>query len=447
MWHTNVYPGVRCDIPSDVYQSTFAPSAAWSSNYPSGEEIKGYWKALAAEYDIEKLITYNTSVDQAQWCEATAKWQVYGKTDNEAFLDESDILVTATGLFSTPQLPNIPSLGDFQGALMHSAAWDASFDAIGKRVALIGNGSSGLQILPQLQKVVHQLDHYVRSPTWIASSFGGEDVPAERRDAPTNPADYIQYRKRLENKTFARFSMLIKDQPMSKNARSAFQELMAKRLGNRIDLLDALVPDFSPNCRRLTPAPGYLEALVEENVNYINTPIKQATLAGLVTQDGIHREYDAIICCTGSDTSFAPTFSIIARNGFDLQQAWKPGGSVGFPDTYLGMAAPSVPNLFFVLGPNSTGHPGPLIHTIETQITYVAKVLRKVSMQDIRTIIPKPSAAADFRAFCDAYFPRTVMSESCRSWYNGGVAGGRIRVSNPPSFLPQRYHSPLVCRI
>lgn len=426
VWHTNVYPGVKCDIPADVYQSTFAPSTAWTSNYPSGDEIQEYWKSLAMQYDVEKLINYNTSVERAQWCEKTATWKVYGSKGEETFEDEAHILITATGLFSTPVLPDIPGLKDFEGVVMHTGGWDPSFDAKGKRLAVIGNGSSGLQILPQLQKVAHQLDHYVRSRTWVAPSFGGDGKLTEKREAPPiSTAEYIQYRKRMENMTFARYSILIKNQPMSQNAKFAFQKLMAERLGSRTDLLHAIVPDFSPNCRRLTPAPGYLEALAKDNVEYITTSITNATKTGLATQNGVHRDYDAIVCCTGSDTSFAPTFSILAREGFDLQQAWRSDGSIGFPDTYLGIAAPSVPNLFFILGPNSTGHPGPLIHTIETQIAHLAKVLRKVSMQRIRTITPTAAAAADFRAVCEAYFPRTVMSESCRSWYNGGVPGGR----------------------
>jgi hypothetical protein len=204
---------------------------------------------------------------------------------------------------------------------------------------------------------------------------------------------------------------------------------MTDRLGDRTDLLEQIKPDFSPSCRRLTPGPGYLEAITQPNVDYISTPISHFTTTGIALTNGSSRDYDAIICSTGADIAFAPHYPIVAH-GTNLQTAWRPGPGPahqpGFPDTYLGVAAPHFPNLLLVLGPNATGQGGTVPHAIETQLTYVAKILRKVSQQGIRTIAPSAAATRDFRAYCEAFFPRTVMSETCRSWYNGGIAGGRV---------------------
>ncbi len=130
--------------------------------------------------------------------------------------------------------------------------------------------------------------------------------------------------------------------------RKTFEKLMAERLGDRKDLLETIIPDFSPKCWRLTAGPGCLETLTDENLSYIPTQIERFSETGIQTIDEVYREVDGIICSTGANISFSTAFPIIA-NGIDLQSAWRPGGSLGFPDTYLAVAAPNFPNLFFLL--------------------------------------------------------------------------------------------------
>lgn len=412
-------------MPADVYQSTFAPSLDWTTSYAEGAEIKAYWKRVAEKYDILKYITFNSLITLAEWSEERGKWKIHVTVDGVDKIDEADFLITATGHFSHPLLPNYPGIEEYEGHLRHSSNWDPEFDPAGKRIALIGNGASGLQILPPLQRLVKHLDHYARSKTWIAGSFGGEDLSNVRPEEARDPEKFHEYRQQLETKSFSRFGGIIKGSDKNVVLRDSFRKLMAQRLGDRSDLLDSILPDFSPSCRRLTPGPGYLEALAEENVSYISTKISRITRTGIETEDGIHREVDAIICSTGADISFSTAFPIIAH-GIDLQSAWRPGGSPGFPDSYLSIAAPNFPNLFLLLGPNATGPGGTLPNAVENQITYVSKVLRKVKTQGIRTITPTQTATNDFRAYCESFFPRTVMSENCSSWFNGGIAGGRI---------------------
>lgn len=367
---------------------------------------------------------------KAEWSDTKGKWVVDLLVGGVAKTEEADVLINATGFFSNPRLPNIPGLDGYEGHLRHSSQWDPNFDPTGKRVAVIGNGASGLQVVANIQKQVKHLDHYCRSKTWIASSFGAAELNREERgETPHTVEEYHNFRKARENALYARFSVLKKGGEANASAKTDLQKLMAGRLGDRTDLLEAITPDFSPNCRRLTPAPGYLEALTKPNVGYITTPISKITKTGIETADGVKHDYDAIICSTGADISFAPAYPII-KGDFDLQQAWRPTGSVGFPDTYLGIAAPNIPNYFAILGPNSGGQAGTVPHALETQITYVGKVLRKISMQGIRTITPTQKATDDFRAYCESFFPKTVFSEECSSWYNGGIIGGRIHVCN-----------------
>ncbi|KFY64553.1 hypothetical protein V496_03203 [Pseudogymnoascus sp. VKM F-4515 (FW-2607)] len=430
-WHTNVYPGVKCDIPSDVYQSTFAPQTNWSENYSPGAEIQAYWKKVAQKYDTEKYIKYGTSVTRADWSDEKSKWVLQIVINGVEAVEEADFLITATGHFSDPRLPNYPGRDEYEGHLVHTSLWDPAYEPAGKRIAVIGNGASGLQIVPQLQKLASHLDHYARSKTWIAGSFTGEELHRGpgRTPPPQDPEAYLKHRKKLEEASFSRFSTIIKGGETNAKSKEAFTKLMSDRLGDRIDLLEKLKPDFSPNCRRLTPGPGYLEAITQPNVGHISTPISHFTKTGIALQDGTTHDYDAIVCSTGADTTFAPHFPIVA-NGINLQTSWRPGAGPehqpGFPDTYLGIGAPQFPNFLQILGPNSTGLGGTIPHAIETQVTYAAKILRKVSTQGIRTITPSVQATNEFRAYCESFFPRTVMSETCSSWYNGGIAGGRI---------------------
>ncbi|KAF7189315.1 FAD-binding monooxygenase moxY [Pseudocercospora fuligena] len=415
VWHTNVYPGVRCDVPAHAYQATFASSAEWTEAYATGAEIKRYWDDIATRYRAKKYIRFNHRVLRAEWLESKAKWQVEVESSKGKVVNEADFVITATGHFSDPRLP--------------SSHWDPDFDPTGKRVAVIGNGASGLQVLPPIQKADAHVDHYARNPTYVAAPIGGEELAESVADhieeVKKSPELYLKFRKELESKLFSRFGGIFKEGDANRAAKQTIHKLMSKRLGEREDLMKAIIPAFHPNCRRLTPGPGYLEAFTADNVDYITTPIDRFTKTGIVDKNGVHREVDAVICSTGHDVSFSTAFSVIS-NGRDLQSAWRPGGNPGFPDTYLGLAAAGYPNFFMTLGPNSTGLAGTLCHSVENQITYFAKVLRKISTQGIRTIVPTEEAMRDFRAYCESYFPRTVMSEDCSSWYNGGIKGGRI---------------------
>ncbi len=320
----------------------------------------------------------------------------------------------------------------YQGLIRHVSNWDPTFVATGKKVAVIGNGASGIQLVPSLQTASHHLDHYARSKTWIAGSFAGDErtlepqyFTPEKLESFTKPAEYLKFRKELEEKYWRRFASQIRGSEKNSSLREDFIRTMAERLKRKPEILRSIVPDFSPHCRRLTPGPGYLEALCADNVDFIQTPIKHFTARGIETEDGKVRDVDAVFCATGANTDMIPPFPIVSR-GINLQSAWKPDGEFGFPYTYLGLATPGFPNLLFIGGPHANGPSGTFPHGMETQITYYAKLLRKVSSQRIKSISPLRRAADDFVEYSDAYFPTTVLTENCSSWANGGRPGARI---------------------
>ena len=424
-----------------MYQSTFSPNTQWSEKFAQGHEIRDYWQEQARKYNVYRLIRLNTTVEKVHWDVEKKVWSVQSVNNSktESSYDDFDFVLPAIGRFNAWRLPNYPGIDTFKGHLRHTSNYDPTFDAKDKRVAIIGNGASGIQLLPNLQRVASHIDHYARNKTWIAGSWAGDERTFEAQPYPQSQLDsfkdsraYLKYRKELEDKYWRRFKGVLRGTPENQVMRGNFIEIMKERLKKKPELLDLMVPDFSPNCRRLTPGPGYLEALAEDNVSFIQTPILRFTETGIETADGKHREVDAIFCATGANVDFVPPFTIEA-NGIDLSKAWKADGSIGWPRTYLGLASPGFPNLLFIAGPHGTGASGTVPHSIEIQLTYYAKLLRKVSSQGIQTITPSEKATSDFVDYSDEFFATTVFSDGCSSWANGGKPGGRIHGHWPGS--------------
>ncbi|KAH0287853.1 FAD/NAD(P)-binding domain-containing protein [Aureobasidium namibiae CBS 147.97] len=442
-WFENRYPGVRCDIPANVYQTSFAPNTQWSEEYAQGPEILAYWKGVAAKYGVYDKIRFNNKVVKTVWEPEKSQWRLENEdvVDGRKTTEYYDFVILAIGHFNEWKLPDYPGIEQYKGHLRHSSNWDPEFDPVGKRIATIGNGASGIQVTPELQKVASHLYHYARSPTWIAGSFNGSArerqatallFTPEELESFKDPEKYLEFRQELEGPFFRRYDAVLRDSETSKNAARDFKELMRKRLVEKPELLDQIVPDFPPHCRRLTPGPGYLEAITKPNVSFIQTPISHFTEDGIVTKDGIHRSVDAVICSTGANVDFSPPFPVVAGD-YDLSRDWRPDGKFGWPYSYIGVATPGFPNLLHLAGPNAAGASGSVPFSVETQVAYMAKVLRKVSSQGISTLQPSKAATDDFVTYCDAFFPRTTFSRKCSSWANGRNPGARIHGQWPGS--------------
>ncbi|KAJ5735284.1 uncharacterized protein N7483_000409 [Penicillium malachiteum] len=450
-WFENTYPGVRCDIPAHAYQSTFSPNTQWTEEFAQGAEIRDYWQSVAKKYNVYQYIRFQQQVQRAEWLNEEGKWKVsiqHLDGSGKVYEEKLDILINAIGHFNAWKLPDYEGINNFKGALFHSSSWEHNVDLKGKRIALIGNGASGLQVLPSIQPLASHVDHYTRNPTWIADSFssGNNGVrrlepnlfSEEQLESFKDPQKYLEYRKEVESGYFQRFSAIFKDAPDNKALKEKWTELMLQRIADKPELASQILPDFPPNCRRPTPGPGYLEALTKDNVDYIRTRIKRFTEKSIITEDGVERDVDIVICSTGANTDHAPPFSIIA-NGIDLKYAWKRDGTFGFPYSYLGFSTPGFPNLFWLGGPYAAGHSGTVPNSMENQIVYVAKVLRKIRSQGIKTIAPSKQATDDFVEYCDNFYPRTVWSANCSSWYNGGQPGSRIHGLFPGSASAANY--------
>ena len=218
---------------------------------------------------------------------------------------------------------------------------------------------------------------------------------------------------------------------MQKFVRQDFTDLMKARLSKKPEILESLLPGFSVGCRRLTPGPGYLEALVEDNVDFINTPIRKCLPSGMELADGTQLELDVLVCATGFQASAPPPFAVVGNGGKTLADKFEP-----YPETYLSMTTDGFPNYFMMLGPNAAIGTGSLTMMMEMEGDYIIKCVRKMQKEDIRSMEPKMMRVKDFSRIVDSYFKRTVYLEGCNSWYRSqGGKGDRITGLWPGSSL------------
>ncbi|KAF2085515.1 FAD/NAD(P)-binding domain-containing protein [Saccharata proteae CBS 121410] len=436
-WLENRYPGCACDIPSVNYQFTWK-TKIWEHYYSYAPSIWRYLKDIEEENDfIAKYIKLRHQIEHVQWDEDVGQWRIKVrnlKTD-EVFEDKAEFFINGGGVLNNWKWPDIAGLTDFEGKLMHSAHYDEGFDLTGKKVAVIGAGSSGVQIVAAIQSKVQQLYHWVRSPIWITAGFGqswaGKDganfayTEEQLKFLEENPKKYLEYRKQIENELNQRFKFIIRGSEAALVAREGAYNDMTRKLKGDPRLIDKIVPkNFNPGCRRPTPAPGYLEALVSPNVTVFTDPIGSITPTGFFDNTGKAYEVDVIICATGFDTSWVPRFPLIA-NGVDLRDFW---GSADGVTSYLGVGVPGFPNYFSFCGPSSPVAHGSFMPLIEQWTKYMFDVIEKVQVENIKSVRPRLDVSRQFRQHADLFLQRTAWTSPCRSWFKQGRIDGQAAI-------------------
>ncbi|KAM6524537.1 hypothetical protein FALCPG4_010146 [Fusarium falciforme] len=439
-WFENRYPGCACDIPSHNYQYTWEPSPEWSEFYSSAPEIQQYFRGIAHKYDLYRYIKLNHRVTEARWDDQKGVWNLKAqdtKTGKEVH-DWGHFMITASGILNHWKWPDIPGLHSFQGELLHSAAWDSKADWKGKTVAVLGTGSSGVQIVPTIQPDVKQLVTFVRSPTWITAGYaqskagpGGSNfkfTEQQKEEFRTNPSEYLRYRKEVEAELNSRFKMILKDSPEQAAAVAFSTKEMTAKLGENSPLLKHLIPNFGVGCRRPTPGNGYLEALTKDNVRVITDEISQIVPEGIQLQTGKIVKVDMFICATGFDISFCPRYPVIGRNGTSLGSLWEKK-----PAAYLSLAVPDLPNHFMFLGPNCPIGHGSVIPILEHAAKYMIRMLHKAQTQGIKSVTVTHAAVNDFDENSEKFMQRTTWTTHCRSWFKNGKVDGPVVALHPGS--------------
>ncbi|GAQ12306.1 putative sterigmatocystin biosynthesis monooxygenase stcW [Aspergillus lentulus] len=449
-WLENRYPGCACDVPSISYSFPWKSNPQWSHFYSSSQEIHRYMRNIVDEEGMMSYIHLRHQVIGAKWIEETSKWTVtirkLDETDSEGqaieVVDECDVLLNGGGFLNAWKWPDIPGLHSFKGDLFHSATYKDDYDLSGKRLAVIGNGSSGIQVVAEAYKHVSKLYTWIRSPTWILAAIGQrkgskegqnfEYTEAQKAEFARDPEKYHRYHKTVENSLNGRFRTLLRDTAESDEVNALALLEMQGKLKDRPDILEMLQPkNFSVNCRRPTPGSGYLEALVGEKTTVLPGSISAITERGVVDINGKEHEVDVIICATGFDTSFRPRFPITGLDpNLTLANKW-----ATFPSSYLGVSVDGFPNYFTYGGPFTPVAQGTVLPILTLLTKHFLEIIKTMRTQHIRRLSPRASAVEDFAEHAEAYLPRTTWADPCNSWYKMGTGDAKKLVMWPGSRL------------
>lgn len=346
VWHWNRYPGLTCDVPSQLYQFRFALKADWTHIWADGSDIQQYHREVVESLGLGERIRFNTEVVAAQWDEVSASWTLIS-TNGEEF--EADVVVCATGVLHHPAVPVIPGLDDFTGHVVHTARWDDDIRTDGERIAVIGTGSTGVQIVSALQPRAASIAHYVRSPQWIMWA------PMNLRQSAVLSAALKRFPAAHDvlYRALLRGSGILADIATRPSWRRRVVQAYA-RLCLRVQVRDPtlrtrLTPDYEPLCKRQVVSGTYYRAIQSDNAELVTDPIFEVTPTGIQTTEGSHRPADVIVLATGFEShNYMRPMQITGRDGLTLDKAW-----AGGPRAYRMTAIPGFPNLFTILGPNS----------------------------------------------------------------------------------------------
>lgn len=410
VWHWNHYPGLACDVPSQLYQFGFAPKPDWTHLWARGRDIQQYHRDVVDRLGLAPLIKLDTEVSEARWDGSNQEWNL---STADGGHHTADFVICATGVLHHPFVPEIPGLADFTGTVLHTARWQDDLDTAGKRIAVIGTGSTGVQIVSALQPDATSIHHYVRSPQWILWA------PMSLRQLP-GLASLLKRYPALHNSMYDALlwgSGILADITTRPSWRRRAVQAYA-RLSLRLQVRDPalralLTPDYQPLCKRQVVSGTYYRAIRADNAELVPEAIAEVTPRGIRTADGTHRDLDIIVLATGFHAhNYMRPMRLIGRDGITIDDAWATG-----PRAYRMTAIPGFPNLFTVLGPNSPTGSISLQFSAELTARYIAQWIARFRDGTLRTVEVTEEATAQFSDGVRAAMAPTVWNTGCNSWY------------------------------
>jgi cation diffusion facilitator CzcD-associated flavoprotein CzcO len=406
VWHHNTYPGAACDVPSHLYEFSFAPNPRWSRRYAPQSEIQAYLEEIAVREGVRDRIRTGVAVERAIW--NGGRWTLETSSGSH----EADVLITACGQLSVPSVPALPGLDSFAGPAFHTAQWRHDIDLTGKRIAVIGTGCSAIQAVPAIQPTVSAVDIYQRSPGWTLPKMDGP---------------YSERAKRL----FARFpivqrldregtfwlmdagALALTSQPWMRRPIRAIGRWQINKAIEDPELRRKVTPTDEVGCKRLMLTDEWYPTLTRPNVSLITERIGAVTHDGVRTTDGVERPADVLVLATGFEShAFVAPMEIAGLGGRTLADEWSEVARA-----YLGLSVPGFPNMFMLYGPNTNGGTGSVIGTIESGVNHVIAALRELARTRSQTIELRRDAADRFDAELKTALAASVWHTGCTSWY------------------------------
>jgi cation diffusion facilitator CzcD-associated flavoprotein CzcO len=408
VWHHNTYPGAACDVPSHLYEFSFAPNPRWSRRYSPQAEIQSYLEDVARRYGVLERVRTGTEVRAAQWSEERGGWLIATSAGEY----EADVLITACGQLSVPSVPPIPGLERFQGPAFHTAQWRHDVDLAGNRVAVIGTGCSAIQVVPSIQPFVSHVDVFQRSPGWTIARMDFAYSERTKRLLERFPA-----LQRLDRASIFAFHEFAAAAMTSKPwLRPVFRAMCRFQITRQIkdpELRRKVTPTDEIACKRVMVTDDWYTTLTKPNVSLVTERVAEVTEGGVRTADGVEHPADVLVLATGFKThGFVAPMEITGPGGRTLSEQW-----AGVPRAYLGLSVPGFPNMFLIYGPNTNGGSGSVIYTIEAGVGHVIAALRELERARAHRIEVRREAADAFDGELRAALRGTVWHTGCTNWY------------------------------
>ncbi len=441
VWESHHYPGCGVDTPGHLYTYSFAPGD-WSMYFPLQGEINQYFSDVARESGVQDEIRFNTECLSATYDEAAHVWRtVLRLPDGREEALVANVVISAVGTFTKAKWPNIPGLEDFPGTVVHTSDWDDSIDLKDKRVAVIGNGASAMQLVPAIADRVSSLAIFQRSKQWAAPFPKFHlDVPDAIRFLMREVPQYSYfYRLRLSWIFDSKVYPSLQKDPnwehpeRSLNAindghRRFFTRYVEEQLGERTDLIEKVLPTFPPFGKRILLDNGWYQTMTKPHVSLIDDPVSKVEGNKVYSRSGEAREVDAIVVATGYDVSrYLSVLNLVGRNGVTIREAWDDDDA----RAYLGTVVPEFPNFFMLYGPNTQlGHGGSFIFIVECQIDYILSVLEQMTENSLSEVECRSEVYDQYNEKLQEKHQKMVWSHPGMSTYFRN-ARGRIVVQNP----------------
>jgi cyclohexanone monooxygenase len=473
-WFWNRYPGARCDVESMEYSFGFSEDLEqdwkWSERYSPQAEILSYINHVADRFSLRDDIQLNTKVLSAHFCDdpadaANGRWKI--ETDDGQKWTAAHF-VTAVGCLSSTNVPDFPGLADFEGEVFHTSRWPhEGVDLEGKRVGVIGTGSSGIQAIPILAAEADHLTVFQRTPNYSVPAWNGpltdekqEEIKSRYREVREinrqRSAAFGFNWKHNEGLTFERdaegrrvvyeefwqigglaYILAFADLLLDEDANREASEFVREKIRETVDdpkVADLLCPDHAVGCKRPCADTGYYETFNRDDVDLVDvsvTGVERITAKGIVG-GGRETDVDVLVLATGFDamTGSLDAMDIRGRGGLSLKEKWAAG-----PITYLGLGSAGFPNLFIITGPGSPSVLSNMVTAIEQHVEFIVDCLTHMEQCGHRFVEADPDAEIAWVAHVNEVASESIYP-TCNSWYLGANVPGKPRVFMPHVGFP-----------
>ena len=409
-WRDNRYPGLTCDVPAHAYTYQFAPNPEWSAYLVGGAEIQAYFEKVVDDYGIRSLICFNSEIVRMEW--QGDRWE-FETADGR--IDDAHGVIVATGVLHHPKIPQIAGLSSFAGRAMHTAQWDESVPLAGKRIGIIGNGSTGVQMATALGKADHEIIHFQRAPQWMMPYPNFEYTEEQKAEFRSNldAINAIRYDPDYEDNV-QRFTTGVTDidGPEMHSIEDICRSFLEQAVVDPV-LREKLRPDYRAACKRLIYSMDYYAVAQQPNVETVVCGIDEILPEGVRDNEGVVHKLDVLALATGfhTDRFIRPT-RVLGIGGRDLEEAWAVRCNA-----YMAISIPDFPNLFLMNGPSSPVGNFSLIDVAEKQWTFIEQLMNRIADGNAKGIVASHKAHAEYEDRRIKAAKASIFGSGCTSWY------------------------------